>query len=351
MIHRDRFLAAINGRCPDKMPKYAEFTPQQIRNLVENTGNDDPAKYFDYEMREVRFSPTGQKVDYTPYLDDMPDGSIITEWGVGERPAHHYHLTEMVHPMGDFSTLEEVARYPWPDLMAPYRHADLEEKIVAVRDRGLATVSQFTTIFEQAWYLRGMERLLMDFFDFPEFANKLLDDVTEIGCFMAGRFAEAGVDLVRTGDDIGTQTGMLMSPEMWREWIKPRLARLINSAKLANPDVKVLYDSDGNFEPVVPDLIEIGVDVLAPVQPECNDPGQLKEKYGNQLSFWGSIGVQRTLPFGNPEDVKQEVQERVNTIGKDGGLVIAPSHVIPPEAPWENVLAFFEAVDEYGVYR
>jgi uroporphyrinogen decarboxylase len=125
---------------------------------------------------------------------------------------------------------------------------------------------------------------------------------------------------------------------------------LIDSAKRANPEVKVLYDSDGNLNPVIPDLIDIGVDVLAPIQPECNDPAWLKREYGQHLSFWGSIGVQSTLPFGTPEDVRQAVWERLDTIGKGGGLVIAPSHVIPPEAPWDNIVAFFDGVEEFGRY-
>jgi uroporphyrinogen decarboxylase len=144
---------------------------------------------------------------------------------------------------------------------------------------------------------------------------------------------------------------MMISVSMWRRWLKPRLARLIRAAKDANPQVKVLYDSDGDFTPVVPELIEIGVDVLAPIQPECNDPLRLKQAFGNRLGFWGSLGVQSTLPFGTPADVRCEVRERMETIGAGGGLVIAPSHVIPPETPWENVLALFDAIDEYGSYR
>jgi uroporphyrinogen decarboxylase len=143
---------------------------------------------------------------------------------------------------------------------------------------------------------------------------------------------------------------MMISLSMWQRWLKPRLARLVRAAKEVKLDVKVLYDSDGNFTPAIPGLIDIGVDVLAPIQPECNDSAWLKREYGDQLAFWGSIGVQRTLPFGTPDDVREEVRNQMATLGHGGGLVIAPSHVIPPETPWENVLAFFSAVDEYGSY-
>jgi len=350
MIPRERFLAAINREIPDKVPKYAEFTPKQLENLEANMGHTDPAEYFDYEMWEIDLHPTKVQRDYSPYLGELPEGTIVTEWGVGEVPAHLYHLTKMVHPMRNFTSVEEIETYPFPDYDAPYRHEDLEERIATVYDRGLAVVSKWTTIFEWSWYLRGMENLMFDFFERPQLAEALLDKVTDICCFIVRRFAKAGADLIRTGDDIGTQRGMMISPEMWRRWLKPRLARLIETAKSANPGVKVLYDSDGNFEAVIPDLIDIGLDVLAPIQPECNDPAKLKREYGKYLSFWGSIGVQSTLPFGTPEDVRNEVRERMETIGKGGGLVIAPSHVIPPETPWENVLAFFDAVEEFGRY-
>ena len=350
MDHRERFLTAINRELPDRVPKYAEFTPRQLENLKEKTGCDDPAEYFCYEMREVWFHPTRQEIDYSPYLGELPEGSIVTEWGYGEIPAHLYHLTKMVHPMRGFTSVEEIERYPFPDYDAPYRHDDLEERVRAVHDRGLAAVSHFTMIFEFAWYMRGMENLMLDFLDHPALADALLDRVADSQCFIARRSAEAGVDLVRTGDDIGTQRGMMISPEMWRRYLKPRLARLIGAAKSANPDVKVLYDSDGNFDPVIPELIDVGVDVLCPMQPECNDLARLKQEYGRHLAFWGSIGVQSNLPFGTPADVRDEVRERMDTIGRGGGLVIAPSHVVPPEAPWENVLAFFDAVDEFGGY-
>ncbi|GAH20261.1 unnamed protein product, partial [marine sediment metagenome] len=108
--------------------------------------------------------------------------------------------------------------------------------------------------------------------------------------------------------------------------------------------------SDGNIEEIIPELIEIGVDVLNPVQPEAMDPVKLKKTYGNDLSFWGTMGGQTTIPFGTPEQVKQEVRERVETVGRGGGLLIAPGHMLQPEVPWENIVAFFEAVEEYGKY-
>jgi uroporphyrinogen decarboxylase len=146
------------------------------------------------------------------------------------------------------------------------------------------------------------------------------------------------------GDDVGTQRGMLMSVRMWRQHLKPRLARVIAAGRAVRPDVLVFYHSDGNMAAIIPDLIEIGVDILNPVQPECMDPAALKAQYGDRLSFWGLIGTQTTLPFGTPSDVAADVRLRIETVGKGGGLFLAPTHVIEPEVPWENIVAFVEAV-------
>jgi uroporphyrinogen decarboxylase len=143
---------------------------------------------------------------------------------------------------------------------------------------------------------------------------------------------------------------MLMSPSTWRRWLKPRLARIIATARAVNPDIIVRYHSDGNPGAIIPELIEIGVDVLNPVQPECLDPAEVKRRFGDSLAFWGAMGTQTTMPFGSPEEVARVVRERIETIGAGGGLVLAPTHVLQPDVSWENILAFFDAIDRYGRY-
>ena len=148
----------------------------------------------------------------------------------------------------------------------------------------------------------------------PAFAEKLLDILTELGCAMARDFVGAGVDLLVTGDDVAMQHAMMFSPKIWRHMLKPRLARVIQAAKSVNPDVFIYYHSDGKIEPIIPELIEVGVEVLNPVQPECLDPLEVKKKWGNELSFWGTIGTQTTLPFGTPDEVRQVVRKRKQEI-------------------------------------
>jgi uroporphyrinogen decarboxylase len=137
---------------------------------------------------------------------------------------------------------------------------------------------------------------------------------------------------------------MLMSVRMWRTWLKPRLARVIAAAKSVRPAVLVFYHSDGDVTAIVDDLIEIGVDILNPVQPECMDPVALRRRYGKRVGIWGTIGTQSTFPFGSPDDVRREVRTRIETVGTDGGLFLAPTHMIEPEVPFENIVAFVDAV-------
>jgi uroporphyrinogen decarboxylase len=146
------------------------------------------------------------------------------------------------------------------------------------------------------------------------------------------------------------QTGMLMSPQMWRQWFKPRLRKVIQAAKQINPEILICYHTDGDCRQVIPELIEVGVDILNPVQPECMDPVEIKKTYGNRLSFSGTIGTQSTMPYGTPEDVREAVKRMIATVGEGGGLLLAPTHVIEPDVPWENVIAFVDATREYGRY-
>jgi len=146
------------------------------------------------------------------------------------------------------------------------------------------------------------------------------------------------------------QTGMMMSPEIWRNYFKPRMAKIIEAARRIKPGLHMFYHSDGKPEEIYDDLLEIGVNVLNPIQPECVDPAEVKKKYGGRAAFWGAIGIQHTLPFGTVDDIRNEVRLRMATIGKGGGYICGPTHVIAPEVPWENLKGLYDAIDEFGNY-
>jgi uroporphyrinogen decarboxylase len=190
----------------------------------------------------------------------------------------------------------------------------------------------------------------MDMISDPEMTAAIMDRVVSILRNTVRQYVRAGVDVIIWGEDVGMQDAMLISPALWRKWVKPRYASMIDAAKEINPDVIIWYHSDGRIEPIIPDLIEIGVQVLNPVQPEAMDPAHIKSLHGDKLAFWGTVSIQQTMPFGSPEDVRAEVKQRIETVGRGGGFVLAPSHVLEPEVPWENVLAFVQAAREYGSY-
>jgi uroporphyrinogen decarboxylase len=352
MTSRERVLTAMRRRQPDRPPFDFSFgfSPAQIAVFHERTGADDPYDYFGADTRMVWPGPTRLTTDYAPYLGAMPAGSTIDEWGIGHVPTtsrdgDHAHLEGFQYPMVSLETAAEAADYPLPDLDADYRYESVRSEINDIQSRGLAAMAMLEcTIFERAWYLRSMERLLLDFADGSAFATTLLDRITEKRVVQARRYAELGADVICYGDDVGTQRGMLMSVTMWQRWLKPRLARTIAAARAIRRDVLVFYHSDGDVTAIIPDLIEIGVDILNPVQPECMDPVALKLAFGDRLSFWGTIGTQSTFPFGSPEDVRREVRARIATVGVGGGLFLAPTHVIEPEVPFDNIVAFVEAV-------
>ena len=354
MLPRERVLTTLRRSTPDKVPRLLSLTPPKLEEFRRRTGADLPAEYFDFEVRHVDVQPTRLKTDFTPYLGPMPANSWVNEWGIGNVPGGFYHFEDYVHPLRQASSSKDVAAYPFPDVTADYRYAGIDDQVAEWHGRGYAVaagIPHFSgTLFECAWILTGMEKLLSDFLLNPSLVAALLDWLTESAIKSAIRLTRAGIDVLQTGDDVGTQRGMMMSPKMWRRWFKPRMAEIVVAAKRVRSDLLVFYHSDGNIEPIIPDLIEIGIDILNPIQPECMDPAQLKREYGHHLAFWGTIGTQTTMPFGTPEEVEATVKERIDTVGKGGGLVLAPTHVLEPDVPWENIVAYMEAVDKWGWY-
>jgi len=351
MSPRERVTRAMNRLKPDKVPKTAGFTPT-IREVFEReTGSKNPTEYFGMEPRSVGFKPTKHHADFSRYFDELPENASVSEFGTTRVPGDFYHFTRRLYPLVNARSLDDMKGYPWPDMRADYRHEHLEEDVKRLHEAGYFVSGGVGHIFETAWQIRGMDKLFMDQIDHPEMAAFIYDHITELKQFCARRFAEAGCESLHCGDDVGMQDRLMMSPSMWRQWLKPRFASVIAAGREVNPNIHIFYHSDGYIEPIIPDLIEIGVTILNPVQPECMDPVKLKRRYGDRLAFWGTIGTQTTMPFGTPDDVRAVVKERIETVGYDGGLLLAPTHVLEPDVPWENIVAFFEAVEEYGRYQ
>lgn len=313
-----------------------------------------PRDYFGMDITQVQFNPTGlPRSRFAPWLGPEAASALeraeVDEWGVWWRKGDFHHFAQPVAPLRGVRGLAQLQQYPWPDLDQAYRWHSLRERTEILHAQGFAVAAKAGSVFEQSWHIRGFEELLMDLLASPAMAHWLFERTSALQQFAAAQLARAGADIIITGDDVAGQQGMLIRPELWREFLKPQLAATVRAVKAANPQAYVLYHSDGNLEAVIPDLIEIGIDILNPVQPECMDPAALKKEFGGRLSFWGTVSVQRTMPFGTPAAVRAEVGARVRAVACGGGLILAPAHVLGPETPWENIVAFFEAADSMPV--
>jgi uroporphyrinogen decarboxylase len=286
------------------------------------------------------------------------------EWGVGYRKietAAGLQYEMIYHPLAEASTAD-LENFPWPDPSDPALTAGLEDKARQLYEStGFALVGRFNNpIFEQAFALRGLEKLFTDLALNPDFAEALFDKLTDlaiayidVGLRACGKYLTI---LRLAGDDMGHQRGTLLSPKMFRRLIKPRFARLYREAKgrflQYNPSGKLKAHTDGDVYPIIPDYIEMGLDILNPVQPYVAEMehARLKREFGDRLSFHGGIDLQRVLPFGSPDEVKAEAILAMRNLGVGGGYILAPTHYLTPDVPPENVLALRDTVMLHGRY-
>jgi len=257
-------------------------------------------------------------------------------------------MSHMHHPLeGADVPLDEILNYPAPRNVSEY----LPQLTAGVKDvmaQGWATMgSMACTIWEGSWYLRSMEDLMSDMMMDDERATALLDMVTDNEVERIKLYAQANCDIVQLGDDIGMQQTIMMSLDLWRTWLKPRLKKVIDAGRAVKPDLLVFYHSCGYVIPFLDELIEIGVDILNPVQPECMDFGEVHKLTGGRLSYWSTIGTQQVLPFGTPDEVRAVVERNLDICGEAGGIVIGPTHMVEPEVPWENLVAMRDAAVNY----
>jgi uroporphyrinogen decarboxylase len=239
------------------------------------------------------------------------------------------------HPLG----MPDLSGYEFPDPYAPGRFDSLKEKMEAHSD--LFLLAWAGDLFERAHFLRGLADLLVDFYLNPQFVHDLLDNILEFLLGNVSQLVELGIDGIFLSDDYGHQNSLLMSPDHWREFIKPRLSEFF--ARIKDEGLFTFLHSCGNVSAIVPDLAEVGLDVLHPVQPEVMDIASLKVQYGDKLAFYGGISTQRTLPRGTPEEVEGEVRRTVQLMSKNGGYILAPGITLQHDIPMENILAFVRA--------
>jgi uroporphyrinogen decarboxylase len=229
-----------------------------------------------------------------------------------------------------------------PDVIGTGSYADFSAQITHLRENTdcFILTTFYASLFEKAWFARGMENLLVDMAINEDYCEALFEKIVQSDLMMLEMMLAADVDAVLLGCDWGSQQALMMGPENWRRYIGPRHARMFQRIRAAG---KVAFlHSCGNIYTVLPDVVAMGVQVLNPVQPECMDIAAIKAEFGDALTFWGGISTQQTLPLGTPDDVRREVREVAALLGNGGGYILSPAQAIQDDVPLENCLALIE---------
>lgn len=349
MTSKERVAAALSHEEPDRVPVDLWLTPEVKKSLMVETGSENP---FDMRVKlghDCLMSITGIVASF--YMSEEPE--YVGPWGITWRQVPFAdgkgHYTEIAsHPLAGDD--KKLLSYKTPDPETAAQYSELSDLIERFGKTHCIAGGILGSVFEGPWYLRGMEQFLQDLIVNKDYANQLMDLVMGFHLKAGLKLIDMGCDIILAGDDVGTQDRMLISPALWREFVKPRYSRLFQEYKNANPHIRIAAHICGYVEPIIDDLIDVGVDILNPVQPLAMDPGRLKRRYGKSISFWGGVDDQKVFPFGSPLDVEEEVKLRLKQLAKGGGCIICSSHNIQPTTSMENIRAFYSAVKRFGTY-
>jgi uroporphyrinogen decarboxylase len=382
MTSRERVLAVLNHQVPDRVPIVIgvsnatgiKMTPYQGLKKILNIDAPDAYLYDWPELGSAKIDEaTLQRLhgDVRGVLDRFPaavyernrtrepHSPCIDDWGGGQIEIEPGIWYPGYHPLADATTIAELDNYPgWPDMDDPTRFEHVAQEAQALADANQYAIMATPWLmfpFERAFAMQGMDKFLMNMAMVPDFAEALLRKNLELCQRLLGNFLTAigdNIDMIKIGDDLGTQERLMISPSMYRKLLKPIHAELIAHIKQFT-DAKIFFHTDGDVFDLIEDFIEIGVDVLNPIQTSAGKMANLqalKERYGKDLVFCGAVDTQDVLPHGTPEEVRQEMKRVIHALGKDGGYMVASVHTIMHEVPPENILAMVDAVEEFGYY-
>jgi uroporphyrinogen decarboxylase len=382
MTSRERVLTAINHEEPDRVPIVLGVsnatgiqmkTYQGIKKLAGIEASDEyiyewpelgTAKIDEETMQRLHSEVRGVRdLEPAAVLERNrkrgPHDDYIDSWGSGQKEVTLNFWYPGVHPISEAKTLEDIENYPgWPDMSDSTRIAHVRQAARQLADQNEYAIMATPWLlfpFERAHAMQGMDVFLLNMARNPDFAKALLKKITEVCKSLMGPFlAELGdnVDIIKIGDDLGTQESLLISPQMYREILKPLHAEFIEFIK-KRTKAKVFFHTDGDVVPLIDDFIEIGVEILNPIQTSArkmSDLHALKKRFGKNIVFCGAIDTHEILPHGTPEEVRQEVRRVMEILGPGGGYMVASVHTILTDVPPENVLAMVDAVEEFGHY-
>lgn len=347
MTSRQRWLAVLNGQKPDRIPMDYWSTPEVTTRLMKELNCGDETELWRqlHIDRVVRVS--GRYVG--PPLPEGQDefGLKYRRISYGENAGVYDEVEN--HSLAEFESVEQIDReYTWPKADW-WDYSDVSSQVERNRDRIIRGGG--SEPFLRYCYLRGMERAFMDLIDAPEIAHYCLDKLFDLAYENTRRTIEAAdgqVHMVYVAEDMGSQEDLMFSPGQIEEFLVPRMKRMIDLAHSAG--AFVFHHSDGAIRRIIPRMIEIGIDVLNPIQWRCKGMARegLKRDFGDQVIFHGAVDNQQTLPFGSAGDVEQEVLENIRILGEGGGYILAPCHNIQPITPTENILALYRTGYEAG---
>ena len=382
MTSRERVLAVVNHETPDRVPIVIgvsnatgiKMTPYQ--GLKKLLGISAPDNYL-YDWPELGSAKIDEETlkrlhgDVRGVLDRFPaevyernktrepHSPCIDDWGSGQIEIEPGIWYPGYHPLADATTIEELENYPgWPDMDDPTRFAHVAQEaqtLAAENEYAIMATPWLMFPFERAFAMQGMDTFLMNMAMVPDFAEALLRKNLSLCKQLMGNFLSAigdNIDIIKIGDDLGTQERLMISPRMYRRLLKSIHADLIAHIKQFT-DAKIFFHTDGDVFDLIDDFIEIGVDILNPIQTSAGKMANLeflKSRYGKDLVFCGAVDTQEVLPHGTPEDVRREMKRVIHALGKGGGYMVASVHTIMHEVPPENILAMVDAVEEFGTY-
>jgi uroporphyrinogen decarboxylase len=346
MTSYERVMVALSHRRPDRPPLNYFGTTETTQKLLSHLrlkSGEDLLCYFGADMRYVAARYVGPSA-FSGVFGYGTGGSDM--WGIGWRAVSNDWCTyyePVEFPLGQARTVRDIEQYRWPSidwLSVAHVRKDIQR---FNQDERKAIVFSIAPFLEIAWAMRGFERFLMDMLEAPAMVDAILGRVTRLCKEIAMRAledAEGAIDIVWSAGDVGMQTGMVFSPDLWRERVKPFHRELVEPFKKLG--LKTRYHTDGAVAPIVEDLIAMGVDLL-----DGMDPQNLSRLSAGRLSFYGGVDTQRLLPFGKPEEVEREVLNLIQVLGKEGGYVAAASNAVQPDVPIENILALYRTAREY----
>jgi uroporphyrinogen decarboxylase len=377
MSGRDCVLATLEHQEPERLPvdlggRHATLhikAQHALRDYYGLEGGEDTFRQF--WLQTVDVDPRLTAIlggDVAAFSTGAPDawkmevdaetGVFYDEWGASYRmPPGGYYFDYHTHPLQHVEDIAELDDYTWPEPLDSGRYRGLRDQVKRTHDEGRQAIMQTIApagSWEHTWTLRGPEQALLDLVLNRDLYEEILSRTVSFQLAQWERtLAEVGdlIDIASISDDLGTQTGPLMSPVLWRELFKPRMAKIVSLIK-SKSKARVYIHTDGSVYDFLPDFVEIGIDIINPVQRECKnmDLAKLKREFGEKLIFWGAGCTTRTLEYGSPEQVRAEAKEAIRILAPGGGYVFASIHNIQALVPPQNVEALFKTAQEYGRY-